>query len=98
MTSNDEPRRRPVAHPLVVLREEFDDWAVLYNPETGAALGINPTGVVIWRAIDGRHSVPDLVRTVENHFAEVPAEAAAQVVGFVDELAAKGFVGFEAQQ
>jgi SynChlorMet cassette protein ScmD len=89
--------RRPVAHPLVVLREEFDDWAVLYNPETGAALGLNPTGVFIWQAIDGKRSVSDLMHRVEAYFADVPAEAAEQVAGFVETLASKGFVGFEAR-
>ena len=40
--------RNPVANPLIVLREEFDDWAVLFNPDTGAAAGINSMGVAIW--------------------------------------------------
>ena len=26
----------PIANPLVVLREEFDDWAVLFDPDKGA--------------------------------------------------------------
>ena len=31
-------------NPIVVLREEFDEWAVLYNPNSTAAVGINPIG------------------------------------------------------
>ena len=33
---------KPVANSLVVLREEFDDWAVLFDPDTGSGFGINP--------------------------------------------------------
>ena len=27
----------PIANPLIVLREEFDDWAILFDPDTGDA-------------------------------------------------------------
>ena len=30
-----EDRKKPVANPFVLLREEFGDWAVLYNPDPG---------------------------------------------------------------
>ncbi len=30
--------------PVADLREEFDDWAVLFNPDTAQAVGINPVG------------------------------------------------------
>ena len=42
----------PVANPLIVLREEFDDWAILFDPDTGSAVGINPVGVAIWKVLD----------------------------------------------
>ncbi|RPJ51839.1 MAG: SynChlorMet cassette protein ScmD, partial [Acidobacteria bacterium] len=44
---------RPIANPTVVLREEFDDWAVLFNPDTAAAVGTNPVGVAVWKRMDG---------------------------------------------
>jgi len=25
---------KPIANPIVLLREEFDDWAILFNPDT----------------------------------------------------------------
>ena len=36
---------KPIANPIVVLREEFDDWAVLFNPDSAVAVGINTTTV-----------------------------------------------------
>ena len=44
---------KPVANPLVVLREEFDDWAVLFDPDTGNAFGLSPVGVFVWKLLDG---------------------------------------------
>ena len=26
---------KPIANPLIVLREEFDDWAILFDPDSG---------------------------------------------------------------
>jgi len=53
---------------LVVLREEFDDWAVLFNPETADAVGINPVGVAIWKLLDGRHSLEEIVSQNQKSF------------------------------
>ena len=44
MTKDD----KPIANPYVSLREEFDDWAVLFNPDTGRGYGLSPTGVYLW--------------------------------------------------
>ena len=55
-------KKKPVANSLVVLREEFDDWAVLFDPDTGNACGLNPVGVFIWKRLDGRHTVPDILK------------------------------------
>jgi hypothetical protein len=29
---------KPIANPVVVLREKFDDWAILFNPDTAGAV------------------------------------------------------------
>ena len=38
---------KPIANPLAVLREEFDNWAILFDPATGNAFGLNPVGVLL---------------------------------------------------
>ena len=86
---------KPLANPVVVLREEFDDWAVLFNPDTADAVGINPVGVVAWKLMDGRRSIPEIAVAVEGHFSDVPETVEADVAAFVDELAERGFVGYE---
>jgi SynChlorMet cassette protein ScmD len=85
----------PIANPVCVLREEFDDWAVLFNPDTADAVGINPVGVVVWKQLDGQCSVDEIVAAVHKQFSDVPAGAAAEVQAFIAELAERGFVGYE---
>ncbi len=85
----------PIANPVCVLREEFDDWAVLFNPDTANAVGINPTGVHMWKLMDGQHSLEDIANAMIALFDEVPDTTLEDVRKFVDALAEQGFVGFE---
>ena len=86
---------KPIANPTVVLREEFDDWAILFNPDTADAVGTNPVGVAVWKLMDGRHSLAEIVAEIKDQFADVPAAAATEVTAFVKDLAERGFVGYE---
>lgn len=44
---------RPIANPLAVLREEFDEWALLSDPDTGNLVDLNPVSVFIWKYLSG---------------------------------------------
>ena len=87
---------QPVPSPFAVLREEFDDWAVLYNPDNAEAVGLNPVGITIWKAVDGRRTVADILACVQDAYADVPGTAAADLSAFLDDLARRGFVGLAA--
>lgn len=89
---------RAVANPLLILREEFDDWAILFDPDTGDAFGLNPVGVFIWKRLDGRHSVQDIVGELNGECEGVPEDAHACVEDFVKALMEKGYAGVECQQ
>jgi SynChlorMet cassette protein ScmD len=78
----------------VVLREEFDDWAVLFNPDTADASGINPVGVAVWKRMNGKRSLEEIVAEINNRFEEVPAGALEEISAFVSKLAEQGFVGY----
>ena len=86
---------RPIANPLVVLREEFDDWAILFNPDTAAAVGINPVGVSVWKRMDGKKSLKEIVLEIKTSFEDAPEAALEEITAFVDELAEHGYVGYE---
>lgn len=93
MLQND----KPVANPLVVLREEFDDWAILFDPDTGNAFGLNPTGVYLWKLLDGEHSLDDLLVRLRESADDVPDEVSDHVSEFVQELTKRGLAGHEVQ-
>jgi SynChlorMet cassette protein ScmD len=85
----------PISNPVVVLREEFDDWAVLFNPDTAQAVGINPVGVAAWKIMDGTRSVEQIAAEIAALFSDVPGHAVDDIRAFVDNLTKDGFVGVE---
>jgi SynChlorMet cassette protein ScmD len=88
---------KPVANSLVVLREEFDDWAILFDPDTGNAFGLNPTGVYLWKLLDGEHSLDDLLVRLRESADDVPDEVSDHVSEFVQELTNRGLAGREVE-
>jgi len=86
---------RPIANPVVVLREEFDDWAILFNPDTAEAIGTNPVGVAVWQRMDGKHSLDDIVSEVKTGFEDAPESVGVEITTFINRLADNGFVGLE---
>jgi SynChlorMet cassette protein ScmD len=90
-----EPSENPVANPVVVLREEFDDWAVLFNPDTAKAFGINPIGVEIWKLMDGKHSVAAITEGIKAHFDDVSGTVTDEIKSFIGDLSTNGFLGYE---
>lgn len=86
---------RPIANPVVVFREEFDKWAVLFNPDTADAAGINPVGVAVWKLMDGQHSLEEIVEEIKDRFADVSDSVVQHVSEFVNNLVERGFVVYE---
>jgi SynChlorMet cassette protein ScmD len=89
-------RKNPIANPYVVLRKEFDDWAVLFNPETAEAVGVNEVGVAVWEMLDGEHDMEAIVRKVCHDFHDVSMTVDHELRAFVTDLEERGFVGVEA--
>jgi len=89
---------KPMANPLIVLREEFDDWAVLFDPDSGDAFGLNPVGVHIWKRLDGNHAVKDILRDLREHYEDVPGEATGDLQEFIEDLVQRGLAGYEVQK
>ena len=84
---------KPIANPIVVLREEFDDWAILFNPDTSDTMGTNPVGVAVWKRLDGEKSILDIVSEIRNSFEDAPDAAFEEISAFVNTLAEKGMLG-----
>jgi len=86
---------KPIANPLIVLREEFDDRAILFDPDTGKGMGINPTGVFIWKLLDGLHTTIDILEKLQAECDNVSEEAENDINDFIRNLSEQGLVGFE---
>lgn len=91
----DAISKGPVPNPVAVLREEFDDWAVLFNPDNAKALGINPTGVAVWKALNGSKEIPEIVSEIKDKFSNVPETVEEDISEFIEVLTRDGFVGYE---
>ena len=78
---------------VVVLREEFDDWAVLYNPDNAEAVGTNPIGVEIWKNLDGKRSVGDIITGIKQEYNNVSKNADTEIHDFIQELLQHGLIG-----
>jgi SynChlorMet cassette protein ScmD len=86
---------RPIANPMVVLREEFDDWAILFDPDTAQAYGLNPMGVFVWKRLDGNHTITEILNELRAVCKDAPAEANDHMGNFVKKLVEKGLAGYE---
>lgn len=84
----------PIANPAVVLREEFDNWGILFNPDTGKAIGINSIGAYIWKKLDGR-KIDDVIKSINNEFSDIPESVDQEVVSFIESLVKYGLAGYE---
>ncbi len=82
---------KPLANPSIVLREEFDDSAILFDPDSGDTFGLNPTGVFIWKRLDGRHGIENILREVRETHKNLPEEVEKQLKDFIQDLADRGF-------
>ena len=87
----------PIANQMLVLREEFDDWAVLFDPDTGDGFGLNPISVFIWKRMDGKHTIQDITKELGENCEDAPENAEQEVNDFIQELVEKGYAGYEAR-
>ena len=74
----------------VVLREEFDDWAILFDPDTNICLGINPVGVYIWRRLEEGLAITEIISSLKRDCNDVPPDVAGHVRDFIDSLISRG--------
>ncbi|MCX5686437.1 MAG: SynChlorMet cassette protein ScmD [Candidatus Omnitrophica bacterium] len=84
-----------VANPMIVLREEFDDWALLFDPDTSEVFTVDPVSVFIWKRLDGKHTKEDIVKDLRERCDGVPKDAATHVGNFMEDLVKRGLAGHE---
>jgi len=80
------PTDCPVANPDIVLREEFDDWAILFHPLTNETVGIGPVAVMIWKLLDGQRTVAQVADEVKAQCSDAPDTVLDDTLEFVNDL------------
>jgi SynChlorMet cassette protein ScmD len=85
---------KPKADPQLIFREEFDDWAILYDPDTGKAMGLNPTAACIWKLCDGAHTRAAMLDELRARFEDPPEELAIELDEFLDTLIQRKLVSY----
>jgi len=78
--------RKPKANPLIVLRIEFDDWAILFDADTGDGYTINPVGVFVWKNLDGKQTLPEIVEKLKKECEDVPEGVEIDCNEFIEKL------------
>lgn len=96
---NGEGREGPGAsvlyarNPDIVLREEDEDGALLFNPDTSEVRVLNATGLFIWKRCGGA-AMDELLAAVTDAFEDVPqGRVRSDVEDFVSGLLEAGFMG-----
>ena len=85
---------RYIRNPDMVLREEDQDGALLFNPDTNQVKVINNTGLFIWNLCDGNHEIASMAAALKEAFANVPDDKVdVQIQAFMNEMSDSGFIG-----
>lgn len=92
-----ESTSKIIANPSIVVREEADNWALLFDPDTGETFGLNPVSVLVWKHLDGQHTVNDVLAHIHEKCADVPDEVEKDVKEFIQVLLEKEFIYINTQ-
>jgi SynChlorMet cassette protein ScmD len=93
---NVTAEKNAIANPLIVLREEFDDWALLFDPATGNTFCVNPIGVLIWKNLDGQHTVEEIAETIREAVLDAPSDVTAHIQDFIRNALQFRLAGYDA--
>ena len=80
-------------NPNLVLRIEDDDCALLFDPDNGRVEMLNSTAVEIWRQLDGKRSIGQVIERLRDLYDGIDEQAVRQVLALVDGLVKLGAVG-----
>lgn len=74
----------------VIVRIESDDYAMVYDADTGSSFAITPTAVYIANCLTGEKSIQNIVDDMREEFEGVPENAEIVVEKFIATLIERG--------
>ena len=69
-----------------VLWRELDGEAILLNPKKGYSYNLNPVGTLVWKLLDGQHTIEDITTAVCAAYEVEPEQAGQDVKLLLDDL------------
>jgi len=94
MGNSDTRRNQYLCNPDVVLREEDESGALLFNPDTNQVKVLNATGLFIWKQFQSEKSPDAVLKLITEAFEDVPeAQVNDDIEAFLNELLKTGFIG-----
>ena len=82
-------------NPDIVMREEFDHWGVVFNPDNGEVFALNPTSVLIWLGLAEGLDKTAILTRMRERCESVPDTAAADLDEFIAALVDKGYCSLD---
>jgi len=86
--ANERPRR----HPDTAFRQIGDEGGLVVIPGRAEVKVLNPTGIAVFRLLDGNHTVGEIARAVAAEFEVTEEQALADVEEFLGELDRHGML------
>jgi len=80
-------------NPSLIIRDDFDDFAILFDPHSGKAFGLNPIGELIWKSLKNEGSIENILQQIESDCCNIPETAESDVLAFIDKLENHGLIG-----
>jgi SynChlorMet cassette protein ScmD len=81
----------PEVNSQISLREEYDDWALLFDPDTGNTVGLTPTGVTIWKCLIEKKDMTEIKSALSKEFEDIPENLETDIRSFFDQIINLGF-------
>ena len=81
-------------NPDIIVKEEDEDGAIIYNPDTDQVKLLNPTGLFIWKLCNGTNGNVDIIQEINNSFSDIPENNVVnQMESFITSMLQDGFIG-----
>jgi len=86
---------RPIGNPAYAVHEDACGWTALVNLDLATGIALNETGLMVWRAVDGKRTAEEIIAKVKDCFCDVPSSIGEDVMAVLAVLNETGLVGFE---
>jgi antirestriction protein ArdC len=85
---------RYIKNPDVIVKEEDEDGALAFNPDTDKIIVLNHTAHFILEQCNGLNDMQNIVQAVKDNFDDVPEKnMSSQVEEYVEKMLSSGFIG-----